>query len=146
MKNLRPKFIENSKIPIILSKIAPIEIWAINIGPLVFCRGALSEDTKRHESIHFQQQIELLFIFHFILYFLFWIVGAIRYKNMKIAYAAATFAEILRRSPHADEISLEKLLKYTESAKRWGQKDDIELLALMDKARQLGAGNPVAKR
>tara|TARA_Y100001937_G_C7057538_1_gene302137 strand:- start:67 stop:423 length:357 start_codon:yes stop_codon:yes gene_type:complete len=91
MKNLRPKFIENSKIPIILSKIAPIEIWAINIGPLVFCRGALSEDTKRHESIHFQQQIELLFIFHFILYFLFWIVGAIRYKNMKIAYSQSPF-------------------------------------------------------
>ena len=29
----------------------------------VFCRGELSEKTRRHEAIHYQQQLEMLFIF-----------------------------------------------------------------------------------
>jgi len=32
------------------------------IGPLVFSRGVISEKTKRHETIHYQQYIELLFV------------------------------------------------------------------------------------
>jgi len=65
-----PKFFENSKIPVYLSKFAPIEIWAITLGPFVFCKGELSEKTKRHETIHFQQYIELWYV-GFIIYYLF---------------------------------------------------------------------------
>ena len=63
MKNLKPKFIENSLLPVWLSRVAPIDIWAINLGFWVWCRGELSEETKRHETIHFQQQMEILFVF-----------------------------------------------------------------------------------
>ena len=51
MKLWKPKFFENSKVPEILSKVAPIHIWAINIGPFVWCNGVLSELDKRLETI-----------------------------------------------------------------------------------------------
>jgi len=85
-KKLKPIFIENSNIPSILSHIAPIDIWAINIGPFVWCKGYLSEQAKRHETIHFQQQLELLFVFNWILYLTFWIMNWFIYKDPKIAY------------------------------------------------------------
>ena len=66
----KPKFIENSKVPKILSKLAPIEIWAITLGPFVFCAGELSEKTKRHETIHFLQYKETFWI-GFLLVYLF---------------------------------------------------------------------------
>jgi hypothetical protein len=68
MKNWKPFFIENSRVPVILSKIAPINIWAIAFGLWVWCRGEMSEKTKRHECIHFQQQLELAFLGQWILY------------------------------------------------------------------------------
>jgi hypothetical protein len=86
MKLWKPKFFENSRVPSILSKIAPIHIWAINIGPFVWCRGKLSEKDKNHETIHFQQQLELLFVFHWLLYFAFYIVGMIRFRSGTLAY------------------------------------------------------------
>ena len=71
MKNLKPIFIENSKLPYWLSKIAPIDVWAFSAGPFVVCRGELSEKTTTHETIHFFQQLEMLFIFQWILYVYF---------------------------------------------------------------------------
>ena len=49
---------ENSRLPGILSKFSPIEIGAITLFPFVFSRGEMSEETKRHETIHFQQYLE----------------------------------------------------------------------------------------
>jgi hypothetical protein len=69
MRN-EPYFIENSKVPVLLSKIAPIEIEAITLGLFVFSRGTISEKTKRHETIHFHQYKELFFI-GFLLIYLF---------------------------------------------------------------------------
>ena len=63
-----PIFIENSKIPVWLSKIAPININAITLGPIVLSRGVLSERVKRHETIHFMQYKELYFIGFLIIY------------------------------------------------------------------------------
>jgi len=86
LKNRKPWFIENSKIPVWLSHIAPINIWAISFGLWVWCRGDLSEETRRHETIHFQQQLELLFVGQWLLYGLFWLVGMIMYRDGKKAY------------------------------------------------------------
>jgi Ca-activated chloride channel family protein len=61
-------------------------------------------------------------------------------KDTQIAYAAATFAEVLRGSPTAAEISMDALIRYAKAAARPGQKDDQELISLMEKARALGAG------
>ena len=65
-----PKFFENSRVPRILSKLAPIDIWAITLGPFVFCAGELSVQTKRHETIHYLQYKETLWI-GFLLIYLF---------------------------------------------------------------------------
>ena len=91
LSKLKPKFIENSRIPVWLSYIAPINIWAISFGLWVWCRGELSNKTRRHETIHFQQQIELLFVGQWILYLLFWLVGLVRYRDGEKAYRENPF-------------------------------------------------------
>lgn len=81
----RPIFIENSKVPVILSYVSPIDIWAINLVFFVFCRGELSDETKVHETIHYQQWLELLIIGFAVLYPTFWIINL--FKGMKPAEA-----------------------------------------------------------
>jgi len=61
MKSLRdakPFFFENSKVPVFMEKFAPINISAISLFGFVFSKGTMSERVKRHEVIHFQQQLE----------------------------------------------------------------------------------------
>ena len=70
MKKLKPVFFENSRVPVLLSKVAPIEIGAITLFCFVFSRGVISEKTKRHETIHFQQYLET-FVVGFLLIYLF---------------------------------------------------------------------------
>ena len=86
MKHWKPWFYENSRLPPLISKIAPINVWAISVGPFVWCAGTLSERDKRHETIHYQQQLELLFVLQWVLYFLFYVIGLVRYRNGLIAY------------------------------------------------------------
>ena len=85
-KDWKPIFIENSKVPAILSWISPIEIWAINLIFFVFCRGKLSESTRTHETIHYQQWLELFFIGFAILYPAFWIRNLFKGMNTIDAY------------------------------------------------------------
>jgi hypothetical protein len=68
-----PIFIENSRVPILLSKISPINIYAISLIFFVFCRGELNETTRRHETIHFRQWLELLIIGFACLYLVSWL-------------------------------------------------------------------------
>jgi len=92
LKSLKPFFIENSRVPIWLSKIAPINVWANSFAIWVWCRGELSEKTKRHETIHFQQQLECFFIFHWILYSWYYLKGYIRHDgDGKKAYHSICF-------------------------------------------------------
>ncbi len=111
LKKKKPIFFENSSLPRWLSKIAPIEIWAISFGLWVWCRGELSDKTKRHETIHFQQQLELLFIGQWLLYGLFWLVGLIRYRDGKKAYRESPF----EREAYNNEENLD----YLKSRRRW---------------------------
>ena len=62
------------------------------------------------------------------------------HQDTRIAYASATFAEVLRGSPHASEIDMASLMAFTEQAARPGEDDDQELLSLMKRADRLGAG------
>jgi len=98
LKNLKPCFIENSKVPVLLSYLAPINIWAISIGCWVWCRGTLSEPTRRHETTHFQQQIELLFIGQWLLYLIFWLWGLARYRDGAKAYRESPFEREARKN------------------------------------------------
>ena len=65
-----PFIFENSRVPDILSKISPIEIFAITLGPFIFFKGMPSKRTVRHEMIHFHQYVEMWYI-GFIIYYLF---------------------------------------------------------------------------
>lgn len=76
-KMKKPIFLENSRVPVILSYLAPIEINAITLGFIVFARGELSETTKRHETIHYRQYLELLFIGFLVLYIYDFLYAAI---------------------------------------------------------------------
>lgn len=105
IKEWEPKFYSNSKVPEMLSSIpfVPINIYAISFGCWVWCRGDLEEvrrskagraqiaETRRHETIHFQQQLELLFVLQWILYGLFWLIGLVRYRDGSKAYYESPF-------------------------------------------------------
>lgn len=112
MKNLKPIFINNSKIPVWLSKIAPIDIWALSFFLFVWCRGDILEQTKRHEIIHFQQQIELLFVGQWLLYGIFYLVGFIKCRSGKEAYRNNPF-ELEAYSNDQDESYLQNRKRYS---------------------------------
>ena len=86
MRNWKPIYIENSRILAWLSYLAPIKIQAITLGVIVISRNEMSEVTKNHETIHFQQYLETLFLGFLILYFWDWFIGLVKYKDDQKAY------------------------------------------------------------
>ena len=91
-KQSKPWFFENSKVPVVLSYLAPIEIGAITIGPLVFSRGEMSEVTKNHEAIHWQQYIETGILGFIVLYYSFYLWNFIKFRgDGQAAYYAIPF-------------------------------------------------------
>ena len=111
LKKLEPIYIENSKLPVLLSYISPINIWAISFFIFVWCRGQLSDKTKRHEATHFQQQLELLFVGQWLLYGLFWLIGIVKYRDGKTAYYRNPFEQ--------EAYAHDKNEAYLESRPRW---------------------------
>lgn len=91
LKNSRPWFFENSKIPVILSYLSPISIGAITIGPLVFSRGEMSDVIKNHESIHWQQYIDCGILGFIVLYYSFYFWNWVKYRDGKLAYFMIPF-------------------------------------------------------
>ena len=107
-----PVFVEDSKLPVFLSKLAPIEIWAISLGFFVFCRGKLSLGDKIHETIHYRQWIELGIVGFMVLYPAFWFFNLLRGMGGEEAYRKIPFeveayendsdiGYIFRRKPYA---------------------------------------------
>ena len=90
---MKPVFIENSRVPVILSYVSPINISAITLGPFIFSRGVMDEVTKRHEEIHWEQTKELLFFGFWILYFVYWVIGLIKYRSGAFAYQQIPFEQ-----------------------------------------------------
>ena len=87
-KKLRPIFVERSFIPKLLSFFAPINIGAITLGFVVFSRDKMTETTKRHETIHFQQYLETLFVGFLVLYFYDYCKSRIKGVSGKESYRA----------------------------------------------------------
>jgi len=110
-KKWKPIFIENSKIPVWLSKIVPIEIEAVAFFLFVWTRGEPDSRLKQHEIIHFQQQLELLFVGQWILYGLYYLKGLVQYRDKHMAYTENPF----EREAHRNE-SVEN---YLENRKRY---------------------------
>tara|TARA_Y100000592_G_C5481633_1_gene325945 strand:+ start:4765 stop:5124 length:360 start_codon:yes stop_codon:yes gene_type:complete len=111
MKNLKPIMVENSKLPVLLSKLAPINIKAITLFPFVFSRGTMSEETKRHETIHFQQYLETGVIGFLALYLWDYMVSSIKGKSGPEAYRS------IRAEKEAWDNDNDE--NYLENRKRW---------------------------
>lgn len=95
-----PRFIENSAIPRVLSRLTPMNIKAIILGPLVFVNGVAGPSTRRHETIHWRQQIELLFVGFYLLYILSWLWLLIRHRSWRQAYLMIPFEVEARNNEH----------------------------------------------
>ena len=89
----KPVFIENSKIPVFLSCFSPIEINAITLGPIVISVSKASDTTRNHETIHWQQYLELGILLFPVLYFIYWVIGVIKYRSGRIAYYQIPFEQ-----------------------------------------------------
>ena len=111
MKSWKPYFIENSKLPVWLSYLAPIDIGAITLGPVVISRGEMSEITKNHETIHYQQYLETLFIGFLLIYLYDYIRGLIVHQDGRAAYFS------LRAEKEA--YAMHENLDYCEVRTRW---------------------------
>jgi len=111
MKNWKPIFIENSRVPVWLSYFAPINIGAITLFFLVFSRGEMSDTTKRHETTHFQQMLETLVIGFLALYLWDYLKGYLKYKDGHTAYLS------IRAEQEAYQE--EDLQPYLNERRRW---------------------------
>jgi hypothetical protein len=78
---MKPKLVNNSKIPVVLSWFSPINIWAITLWPFIFCRGEMSEEDVNHESIHIHQYNDLFVVGFLFIYVWDYIHGLIKYRN-----------------------------------------------------------------
>ncbi len=60
---------------------------------MLFKNGSLSADVRiiRHETIHFKQQVELLFIFFYLIYGLHYLVNLIKLQDHHMAYLNICF-------------------------------------------------------
>ena len=101
-----PVFFEDSKVPIILSKVSPIEIGAITLGPFVFSRGEISERTRNHESIHWEQYKECLIVGFLFLYLFFWLRNLLNGYDGKGAYYNIPFEREAYDNQHDSEYLL----------------------------------------
>ena len=90
-----PIFYENSKVPVLLSKVTPINVWANSFAFWVWCRGEMSDRTKRHETIHFMQYKELFFIGFILIYIFDYLYAALIKKKgfTRDAYLAIRFEQ-----------------------------------------------------
>jgi len=88
-----PVFIENSKVPAILSYLSPIDIGAITLGPWVFSRGEIDQITRDHEAIHWEQYKEMLILGFLFMYVFYWLVGILKYKSGSYAYYRIPFEQ-----------------------------------------------------
>jgi hypothetical protein len=91
ISNRSPLVFENSRVPVWLSKIAPIEIGGISLLGFIFCRGEITKTQRRHETIHFHQQLELFFIGFFLSYAAFWVINLVRFRDPRKAYYESPF-------------------------------------------------------
>lgn len=110
-KTWKPWFIYNSKIPKILSWFAPITITNITLGFVVFSKDVPSEETIRHETIHFQQFLETGFVGFLLVYFWDYLKGLAKYKDGQLAYFSLRAEQEAYRNHH--------VVDYLETRERW---------------------------
>ncbi len=70
----------------------PRDYSAITLFPFVFYNSPrLTDRDMRHEMVHIWQQLTLLVVFFYLLYFIFWLVGLLRFRSHNLAYRNIPF-------------------------------------------------------
>lgn len=83
-------------IRIVSKRIVPKGFVGLSFGPFIFVRDKERLTDYRlinHETIHFYQQLELLFVAHWVLYVLFYLKGRAVGLSHKEAYRANPFEQ-----------------------------------------------------
>lgn len=86
-----PLFIENSRVPKWVGTLSPIKPYAFAFFVFVWSIGPITDRLRRHETVHWKQQVECLFVFQWILYLAFWCVLFVRYRDGQTAYRQNPF-------------------------------------------------------
>jgi len=81
---------------------------------MIFKKRALKESRViiNHEMTHFRQQLELLVIFFYLLYFLHYLINLIKFRNHRRAYFEICF----EKEAYANERNFEYLKRRTPYA------------------------------
>jgi hypothetical protein len=87
------------------------DVNAMTVGPFVFCKPGIKETTRNHERIHYQQNIETLFVGLLVIYTYDYIKGLLCGKNSYDSYMS-TRSEI-------EAYDNENNLKYLSQRKRY---------------------------
>ena len=90
---MKPIFIPHSRLPGWVSKLTSIQVGAVSFAFWVFSTHELPEEIKRHETIHFYQQLELLMVFQWLLYGVFHLIGWVKYRDTRFAYFTNPFEQ-----------------------------------------------------
>ena len=106
-----PIIVENSKVPGFLSKFANANYVAVSFAIFIFFKYERVEQVWRHETIHYRQQKEMLFIGQWLMYAYYYLVGLYKYRDRYKAYRENPF-EREAYANQEDPIYLIKRKKY----------------------------------
>ena len=82
---MRPLLVHTKRFP-------PRGYHAITLVPFVFYNGKpLVVRELRHETVHLWQQLALFVVLFYMLYFVFWMYGLVRYRDFDRAYREIPF-------------------------------------------------------
>lgn len=121
-----PIFFENSRVPKWIGKVAPIEPYAVCFFVFIWSIGPIDDRLRRHELIHWKQQLECLFVGQWILYALFWVVLFFRFRfDGGLAYYRLPFEiEAYENDGNVDYLSSRPRFAWVKYIKQsWGFPD-----------------------
>lgn len=94
-------------------------IWPFIVSKL--SREDLGEIVVNHEKIHFRQQIEMLFIFFYLWYFVEYLIRLLGGKNKEMAYRDISFEkEAYQFQANEDYLKKRKLYSWVKFVKNAG--------------------------
>lgn len=84
----------------------PRKYHAITLFPFVFYNGSVMDEREvRHETVHIWQQLALLIVFFYLLYFAFWLINIVRYRNFYRAYQEIPFERSAYRLENKSDVT-----------------------------------------
>jgi len=88
---IKPIIIKNSRIPKLASWF--MDVRAITLFPFIFIKDEGDEILIRHETIHIQQQLELLIVGFYVWYLVDFLIKLIKVRKPTWAYYKIIFEE-----------------------------------------------------